>query len=196
MKKWTTKEIEILKNNYAALSHQELMILFSNRTRKAIQVKAFKLKLTWPTVEERFWKYVDKKEINECWNWIGYRDHNGYGRIKINRVNVLTHRFSWVLHNGTIPMETPCVCHHCDNPKCVNPEHLFLGTHEDNIKDRDNKNRQARRERQGHSKLTSDQVKQIRDLKGKLKQREIAEMFNVCATTISNIHKNKIWIGI
>ena len=78
------------------------------------------------------------------------------------------------------------VLHRCDNPKCVNPSHLFLGNQQDNIKDKINKNRQS-------SKLTISQVKQIRNFKGKFTQKEIAKMFDVDSSTAGYIHRNKIW---
>ena len=141
---------------------------------------------------ERFWKYVDKKSENECWNWIGTKIKKGYGRIGINGKLIGTHRFSWELHFDKIP-DSLLVCHHCDNPSCVNPKHLFLGTYQDNIKDRDSKNRQAKGEKQGNSKLTKKQVKKIRNLKGRLTQRKIAKRFNISKTTVGDIHRNESW---
>lgn len=188
MKRWTDEEIEILKHNYATLSHEDLSYILFNRTWCAIKQKAQQLKLSLLTSpNQRFWKYVDKKIEKKCWNWIGLCHKGGYGLIKINKKYILAHRFSWVLHNGNITNKM-CVLHMCDNPACVNPSHLFLGTQQDNIKDRDNKNRQF-------SKLTLNQAKQIRQLyrEGKLKQREIAKLFNVSQYTISSIHRNKTW---
>lgn len=138
-KEWTEEEIKILKDNYATLSREELIYLLPSRTWIAIQIKASKIKLTWPMVEQRFWKYVDKKSNNECWNWIG-ACCRGYGLIRINRKNILSHRFSWGIHFGRIP-EGLCVLHECDNRRCVNPNHLFLGTNQDNVDDKVNKNR-------------------------------------------------------
>lgn len=83
----------------------------------------------------RFWEKVQKGE--NCWNWIGavMRERGGYGAFNVGNHKVqYAHRFSWELHNGPIP-EGLFVCHHCDNPKCVRPDHLFLGDHWDNMKD-------------------------------------------------------------
>jgi hypothetical protein len=87
------------------------------------------------SVEERFF---DKIIVGEsCWDWSAKKDKNGYGRFSPNGMNsqMPAHRFSWELHNGPIP-EGMFVCHRCDNPSCTNPEHLFLGTPQDNMSDK------------------------------------------------------------
>lgn len=92
---------------------------------------------------QRFWKLVAKRE-NSCWEWTGtiIKQGDGYGQIKLGRFNIYTHRLSWEIHHGTIPKGMK-VCHKCDNGRCCNPEHLFLGTQKDNIKDYWDKNRPA-----------------------------------------------------
>jgi hypothetical protein len=92
------------------------------------------------TLEERFWRKVKKSE--GCWEWQGWRDDGGYGSIGSfgNADRVKTHRYSWQLHNGPIPDDL-LVCHTCDNPPCVRPDHLFLGTHLDNMRDKMKKGR-------------------------------------------------------
>jgi hypothetical protein len=88
------------------------------------------------TLVERFWIKVDTGGI--CWEWLGGKNPKGYGHLnrEINGRNlpIRAHRFSWMIHYGEIP-EGMCVCHKCDNPGCVRPEHLFLGTISDNGKD-------------------------------------------------------------
>jgi len=87
---------------------------------------------------DRFWAKVQKTD--GCWIWQGDRFAYGYGRIKVRPRTLLAHRVSWEIAHGPIPPGL-FVCHHCDNPPCVNPAHLFLGTCDDNIRDRDRKGR-------------------------------------------------------
>lgn len=90
----------------------------------------------------RFFDKVDIRENNCCWEWKSCRSSSGYGEFYINGKNVSSHRFSYILSNGKIPSGL-CVLHHCDNPGCVNPEHLFLGTQLDNMADMIKKGRKA-----------------------------------------------------
>ena len=127
------------------------------------------------------------EKTDGCWLYTGHRDPHGYGIISEGsrpRRNVRAHRLSWELHCGTIP-EGFCVCHRCDNPGCVNPAHLFLGTQLDNISDMISKKRatfQTKPERlrhlgsqHGNSKLTEETVREIRALyDGGLTQYELA----------------------
>lgn len=153
----------------------------------------------------RFWSRVEKTD--GCWNWTGDRSDDGYGRICIRGRRVcFAHRVSWEMHNGSIP-EGMCVLHRCDNPRCVRPDHLFVGTREDNAKDRDAKWRGvfARGEANGQAKLTEIQVREIRGRFGFVRlgrgprpagqptNGEIAAIYGVTHSQISLILRRKEW---
>ena len=97
-------------------------------------------------VVERFWKKINIKDQSDCWLWTGARLADGYGRSQLTihgqRVQ-LAHRISWVLTYGPLTLDKPSVLHHCDNPPCCNPHHLFVGTQQDNVDDKVRKGRQA-----------------------------------------------------
>lgn len=146
-------------------------------------------------VEERFWSRVNKGGPNGCWEWTGYLNNWGYGAFWFKKLTN-AHRYSWILHKGQIPPDL-FVCHRCDNPKCVNPDHLFLGTCADNNKDREIKNRSnhPKGENHGRAKLDWDKVSQIRELykQGNLSHCDLSTMFGISASVIGYVLNNKIW---
>lgn len=121
------------------------------------------------TREVRFWKKVDRRGPDECWTWKAAKDPAGYGRFGFfGSRTCLAHRFSWMLTYGPIPKGF-YVCHHCDNPPCVNPGHLFCGTASDNVADAIAKGRMVPPralpgESNPRAKLTESQVREIRSL--------------------------------
>lgn len=144
----------------------------------------------------RFWRYVRKSE--GCWEWTAALGGSDYGTFGLNRREMVpAHRFSWELHFGPIPPGL-LVCHHCDNPKCVRPDHLFMGTPLANTRDMIRKGRRvlrpARGEANGSSKLTEAKVLEIRHRRAAGETaRALAQEFGVSSPLISYIAKRKAW---
>ena len=146
-----------------------------------------------------FWEKVDKRGTGECWNWTPTCRPDGYGQFKFNGKPRLAHRVSWEIHNGKIPHNNShhgmCVCHKCDNPKCVNPDHLFLGTQADNVADMISKGRQVdvHGESAGRSKLTDEKVRKIRSMYPLKTIAELARFFGRGETTIAKVVRRQTW---
>lgn len=142
-------------------------------------------------VGQRFWQKVIKGD--GCWEWQGCKQSHGYGQIRIDHKSKLSHRVSWEMVNGPIP-DGLHVLHKCDNPACVRPDHLFLGTHEENMEDRKRKGRTTCGEQYEHAKLTTADVIEIRQLYiSGLTQRELSERFGVNRRHISRIVNRQRW---
>lgn len=154
------------------------------------------------TVEERFWSFVDRNGPRQsgmadcCWVWRGSLHYKGYGQFRDGHM-VKAHVFSYELHYGTIPADgnhygRKFVLHHCDNPSCVRPSHLFLGTHQDNMDDMMQK---GRRGTPSSAKLTRSKVRSIREMydSGKYSQIELGKLFGVDRNTIGSIVRMKTW---
>lgn len=147
-----------------------------------------------PPLAERFWSKVDRKGADECWPWIAAirKDSEGYGAFYLNgRHRPATHAV-WLLTHGEMPTNGLFVCHKCDNPRCCNPSHLFLGTHQQNNADKVTKRRHAHGETTGNAKLSEPDVREIRRLKppGKAPtglKAELAARFNVSTHTIADV---------
>lgn len=139
--------------------------------------------------EHRFWAKVEKSK--SCWIWTA-GTIDGYGQFSFP-AGQRAHRYSWELHNGPVP-ERLCVLHRCDNPPCVNPDHLFLGTREENLEDMTAKGRRARGSVNGNSKLTEKKVVKIKKLLSLgVKYKDIAEQFGVAEITIYRISSKLSW---
>ena len=150
---------------------------------------AVRRRVGW-SVRARFEDKVDAGPGGGCHLWVAGRKASGYGTITVARRKVLAHRLSWELANGPIP-DGMCVLHRCDNPPCVNPDHLFLGTHADNSRDRNEKGRQARGVKNRHAKLTPDEVRAIRaDTR---RQVDIARAYGVTPQAVHDIIRRKNW---
>lgn len=140
------------------------------------------------TLAERFYAKVRVGE--DCHEWTGCTMRNGYGQISVNCRAAYAHRVAWELNAGPIP-DGLFVLHRCDNRKCVNPDHLFLGTFGDNMADMVSKERQAHGMRNGHAKLTDDQVREIRGAAGT--HLAIAKRYDVTQSLVTMIRTRRIW---
>lgn len=168
--------------------------------RKGFRIKYKRPPKYKPTLEERFWSKVNKDgpiqlHMNTpCWVWLAYHNKSGHGRFSFNGKLGLAHRASWIIHNGKIPSGLD-VLHKCDNPTCVNPEHLFLGTHTDNMQDMVSKGRLVTHpgEKNTNAKLTKSQVDEIRHKSTFTTQVQLAKEYGVTQAAIWYIIKNRNW---
>jgi hypothetical protein len=139
------------------------------------------------TLEERFFAKIAKNE-NGCHEWTGHIMPNGYGQMHKDGKTAYAHRVAYDLAFGAV---AGFVLHHCDNRKCVNPEHLFVGTHDDNMQDMVAKSRHAFGDKNGRRKLSAEQVRSIRSEIGL--HREIAAKYGVTPSLVSMIRSGRIW---
>lgn len=145
---------------------------------------------------KRFWAKVDKS--GDCWNWTAAKRSTGYGCLKVNGRLISAHRFSFVCHHGEVP-EGMVICHACDNPACVRPEHLFAGTPHDNVTDMRSKGRANGPRGHAHpsSCLTEEQVERVWAMRaGGMSHRKIATAFNVAKSSITCILNGRSWRGV
>lgn len=145
------------------------------------------------TIAERFYEKVSQG--GECWEWIAGKNASGYGIMGFSGKCVLAHRVSFEMHKGAIP-DGLCVLHSCDNPSCVNPAHLSLGTQAENIRQRDERGRTGRTmgvlgEQHYGSKLTESAVRDIRS--SSLSRYELADKYGVSHVTIGKVIRGESW---
>lgn len=148
--------------------------------------------------QKRFWSKVKIHDNNkDCWIWIGYCDYKGYGSIRLNNKNVLAHRLSISIYQKAPVDNDKVVLHLCDNPSCVNPIHLLIGNHQDNMDDMKSKKRHTFGETKYNSILTVEKVVKARKmaLKG-FTTAEISRFFNVKHETIRQAINGLSWKSV
>jgi hypothetical protein len=140
---------------------------------------------------DRFWRRCVKPNGGGCWLWTGTKSRSGYGVFWIEGKNKRAHRVSYEIHKGQIPTGSE-VCHCCDNRACVNPDHLFLGTHADNVADMIKKGRHARGSGKRSAKLTEADVLNI-IASPDVPALDLAQRYGVSRSRISLIRSGKSW---
>ena len=163
-------------------------------------------KIEWTDeIKKRFWKKINKTK--DCWIWKEGCFINGYGQFRVGTKKMKAHRVVFMMINGEIP-KNKIICHKCDNPKCVNPQHLFLGTHKDNALDSKNKGRRAfglrhgtytkphtrcKGEKNGSAKLTKENVIAIRLQHKNTSVDVLSKNFKISKSQIRNIINYRAW---
>jgi hypothetical protein len=144
------------------------------------------------SLEERFWGRVQKADGDACWTWAGSHTGTGYGKLRAHGRIELAHRVAWELTKGASAGDL-CVCHRCDNPGCVRPDHMFLGTHADNMKDAVAKGRKNESRGVDHYATALDEAA-IRAIRASSESsRVIGPRFGVAASTVRSIRNRKSW---
>lgn len=155
----------------------------------------YELRSAWSKVESAGWTVVE----SGCWEWNGGRTGQAYGAVRIGSRQVKVHRASYRHFNGPLPQGL-VVRHKCDNPPCMNPDHLELGTHRDNMRDRDLRGRgvQHQGSRNPAAKITEQDVRDIRKeyARGVLTQAMLGEVYGLTQSSVGEIVLRKTWGGV
>lgn len=144
----------------------------------------------------RLWRKIERGGPDDCWPWLASVNPAGYGRLNVGGKFIKAHRLAWESTNGPIPSGLH-VLHRCDNPRCCNPRHLFLGTHADNMADLFAKRRRAYGERHWMARLTERDVIEMRAMRSAGESyQEIARRFGVARMTAKNAILGKTWAHV
>lgn len=187
---WTTKQCLACERNFEALASE----VKRGQAKFCSRSCGMWHRCGAMTPTERFWHHVPSRPVGECWLWKGATTAAGYGHLPENGKLIYAHRFSFRLHFGILS-DDMLVCHRCDVPACVNPEHLFPGTDQDNRTDSAMKNRTIYGERVWSAILTEKKVREIIQMYrvDGVKQSVIASKFGVTPSAVSSIFIGRTW---
>lgn len=195
------EELEICELYKKGLNASEICLVYGCKPHNVYQALRRQFIKSRPREESKtnnattFWSKVNIGDINSCWIWQKVKRKGGYGHVVWGNKDLCAHRVAYELwYEETIPIGLE-VCHICDNPSCCNPHHLFLGTTLDNMQDKVSKERQAKGEFNGKTKLIEKEVIEIRKLykSGLYKYKEIGEMFCVSKSAIAHVVRKECW---
>jgi len=138
------------------------------------------------TPDQKFWRYVEKGQLSECWDWTGFKDKDGYGKLRVGKTSIGAHRLSYQLHSGEV---SGLVLHTCNRPSCVNPNHLKLGDHAENMRHRSVAGNYPVNENHFGAKFSNETAQAVREFVGTGK--EAAKRFGVSESQVSNIRNGR-----
>ena len=168
------------------------------RVKASERQRAYTRKVpTRRSVEERFWKYVDKLTTpNGCWPWTGSKDSHGYGHFWLNDRLVLAQKVAWELVNGPMPKGKQGL-HTCDNPPCARPDHVFPGTRKDNMQDMIRKGRKALGEKTNRTPFSTSFVLQLRkEYEEGARQKDLVKKYNLLSGTLNRLLRGARWAHV
>lgn len=196
-------DICCIKDCEGRASRRGLCQAHYNRMRKGISLdEPLQTQHHGLSTKERFDRWWKEDPETGCWLWQGKLLSTGYGQFNLDGTRpVLSHRAAWILHKGEIPenpnsaYKTYYMCHKCDNPQCVNPDHLFLGDQQSNMDDKMGKGRHgygiSQGANHGNAKVTEDDVRTIRASSDSL--TVLAKRYGIAKSTMAAIRKRETW---
>lgn len=189
--RWTSQECEVIAKYYKSHGVEYCMSLLPGRAKSHIRQKAMFIGYAKKKVASTFDDFKAKIRVTPgCWIWNGVVLSNGYGQFTMKGKRYGAHRFSYSAYIGKIE-DGIFICHKCDNPICVNPDHLFPGTPLENMRDKIKKGRQAVGENANRGHLKAQDVLAIRSSQSSTKEE--AEKYGISTANVKSIRARKIW---
>lgn len=182
------------KHKYGAAQHY-------SKDKKCIHCKSFRGEIDQNDIPimyiDRFFKCCEYDNQTDCLNWVRGKEADGYGVFRVNKVSYRAHRLSWYFKTGNHPTSEEFICHKCDNPACVNPDHLYAGTAKDNNEDAFARKRNAIGSGRSSAKITEDDIPNMLEMRRRGQSfRAIGEHYSVHGSTIQNVFSGKNWTHV